>query len=311
MPQKFTDIYKKANVTVYKNPSMLLTILAKMNSAAKIKEDLAPNGATDGTTSKFTIQRRIRNLVKKVVNPNSGSTADGLALLDSFDKVKWESTDLTTGEIKSIGFKTTTNDKLDMMALEDKHADDMKANIEEIALDRDKTLRAAIEAKAKTHAATYDVTLPDNTTQTITVPSLPAHAKGDVVVWNAIAKANIDFGKINDKFKARSYPIVFGSPEIALELTEEMGTAFNQEAPIAKTGFISNNSVNGIPFIIDQEMSGREVLILDWESLVFKKSPTMEDVDQKLGTTRYVGKVFYDVLAVVDENRVWKLTPTA
>lgn len=308
MAKKFADIFKKANVTIYKNPSMLLTIIAKMNSAAKIKEDLAPNGATDGSTSKFTLQRRVRNQVKAVANPNSGTTTDALKLLDSFDKVQWESTDLITGAAKSIGFKTTIKDNLDMDALNPLHADDITAQVQEIALDRDKTLRAAITSKAKTKAATYDVTLPDGTTETITVPALAAHVADKTDVWNSIASANISFSRIADKFKAKSTPVVFGSQEVALELTQEMGQVFNQEAPIAKTGFTSGQSINGVPFVIDPELVGRKVYLIDEESLVFKKSPTMEDVDQKLGTTRYVGKVFYDVLGVVDENRVWELS---
>lgn len=311
MAKKFADIYKKVNVTIYKNPSRLLTILAKANSAAKIKEDLAPNGATDGSTSKFTLQRRVRNQVKTVANPNSGSTTDALALLDSFDKVQWESDILVTGAAKSIGFKITTKDTLDMDALNPLHADDIKSQVTEIALDRDKTLRAAIKAKAKSHAATYDVTLPGGTTQTITVPSLPVHTAGKVDVWKALAEANIAFSQINDKFKAEGNPIMFGSQEVALELTEEKGTVFTQEAEVFGTGFKSGQSINGIPFIIDPRMTGREVLIIDEEALVFKKSPTMEDVDQKLGTTRYVGKVFWDVLDVADANRVWLINPTA
>lgn len=307
MAKKFTDIYKKYKTTVLKNPQNVLLVLAKMNTAAKIKEDLAPNGATDGSTSKFTLQRRVRNQVKDVKDPNSGNTSDALALLDSFDKVKWESSDFATGAAKSIGFKTTINDKLDMNALEDKHAEDVRYQTAEIFLDRNKTIYAQIAANAKSKAATYDIEKADGTTETITVPAIPAYADGKVAVWKGLDEAVAQFNNIDDKFKSESSGILFVSKSVASDLTVEMGTVFNQEAPIAQTGFKTGYSINGTPVVVDPKLKGRVAYIIDEEALFFKKSPSMEDVDQKLGTTRYVGKVFYDVFAIADKNRAWKL----
>lgn len=307
MAKKFTDIYKRYVTTVLKDRQNALLVLARMNTAAKIKEDLAPNGKTDGTTTQFTLQRRVRNSVKTVANPNSGTTTDALALLDSFDKVNWESVGFSTGVAKSIGFKTTIKDKVDMNALSDLHAEDVKYSTAEIFLDRRDTIYSELNSKAKTKAATYDITKKDNSTETITVPAMPAYTANKTDVWKGINDAILSFSFIDDKFKAESTPIVFTSKTVASELTLEMGTVFNQEAPIAQTGFKTGYSINGTPVVIDSRLKGREVYIIDEESLFFKKSPTMEDINQKLGTTRYVGKVFYDVFNVSDENRVWKL----
>lgn len=307
MAKKFTDIYKKYKTTVLKNPQNVLLVLAKMNTAAKIKEDLAPNGATDGTTSQFTLQRRVRNLVKDVKDPNSGATSDALALLDSFDKVKWESASFATGSAKSIGFKTTINDKLDMNALEDKHAEDVRYQTAEMFLDRNKTIYSQIATDAKSKAATYDIEKADGTSETITVPALPAYAADKDNVWNGINEAVIQFNDIDDKFKSESSGIVFVSQLTASDLTREMGIVFKQEAPIAQTGFKTGYSINSTPVVVDPKLKGRVAYIIDEEALFFKKSPSMEDVDQKLGTTRYVGKVFYDVFATADKNRIWKL----
>lgn len=310
MAKKFADIYKKYNTTVYKDMNNLLVVLAKMNSAVNIKEDLAPNGAKDGSTSKFTLQRRVRNVVKTVANPNSGKTADALALLDSFEKANWESTELVTGVAKTIGWIKTIADKFDMDKLNSKDADNVGMQVAEIALDRNKTIWAAIDGKAKTNAAAYKVTLPDGTQSAdITVPSLPAYAKDEVKIWDAIANGAVAFSEINDKFKAKSRAVIIISQIVGIELTKEMGTAFNQEKAIAQTGFKTGYSINGNPVIIDQELTGRKVYFIDEEALVFKKSPSMADVDQNLGTNHYVGKVFYDVIDVADENRVWKLLP--
>lgn len=306
--KKFNEIIRKAKTTILKNPSQVLLVLAKLNTAVKIVEDLAPDGKVDGTTTKVVVQRILRNIVKNVQNPNSGATADALALLDSFDKVTWGSKEFATTKARSIGFKHTINDKLDMATMTMLHSEDLQRAITEIFLDRRNTIFGEIVSKAKTKAATYDITKADGTTETITVPALPAYVAGKSDVWQGIAKALLTFTSLDDEYKAESTPVVFMSQEVALELTQEMGQVFNQEAPIAQTGFKTGMSINGTPVVVDTKIKGRKVYFIDEEAVFFKKDGTTEDVDQKLGTTRYVGQVFYDILGVVDENRVWELS---
>lgn len=104
--------------------------------------------------------------------------------------------------------------------------------------------------------------------------------------------------------------VVVTTNAVALDLTKEMGTAFNQEAPIAQTGFTSGMSINGTPVIVDARLSGRECIVMHKEALGFKSEPAKKDVSVNLGLVEYTGEFFYDVMAVVDSARIAKFGTT-
>ncbi len=100
------------------------------------------------------------------------------------------------------------------------------------------------------------------------------------------------------------------SPTVARELSKEMGTTFNSEAPIAQTGFTSGMSINGTPVIVEPRFTGREVVILHKEALAFNSEPFKKDVAVDLGLTEFTGEFFYDVMSIVDAKRIIQIAAT-
>lgn len=87
MAKDFNVIYKESKAAVYSSPVNALFLLTRAVPGVEFSPVLAPNGGTTITaTSKYNIQRRMRPDVKAVANPNTGGTADALAVLDSFAK---------------------------------------------------------------------------------------------------------------------------------------------------------------------------------------------------------------------------------
>ena len=86
--------------------------------------------------------------------------------------------------------------------------------------------------------------------------------------------------------------------------------AFNQEAPIAQTGFTTGKSINGTPVIVDAALAGKVVYVFHKDVLAFKSAMIEKDVNVDLGLVEFTGKFFYDVQAVVDADRSVKMIET-
>lgn len=291
MAKTFNNIYTEAKTKVYGSPSNFLTIMALNNTAVEFTPVLAPNGGTDlSATTKYTVQRRKRPSVKAVANANAGTTAAALAVLDSFSKPEWDSLDIATGALKSVGFKKTFKDDYDFSS-NPLHAKDMQYQVGEIAVQRHKDILTLLQTATKTGA------------------DLPAFAKGDTAVWNAIAAEVDKLAKIEDEFadiSALDDFVIITTNEVARELTGEMGTVFNQEAPIAQTGFKSKMNVNGTPTIVDARLAGRECIIMHKNSIGFKSDAVKKDIKVDLGITEFTGVAFFDISAIVDKSRIAK-----
>lgn len=290
MAKTFNNIYKEAKQKVYTSPSTVLTLLAKQNSQVEFAPILAPNGGTDLTlTTKYTIQRRKRNTIKTVANANVGSTASALAVLDSFSKIDWDTEEIATGVLKSIGFKKTFNDDYDFSS-NPMHSRDLEYIMGEIESQRHKDLIALLKTDApKTGAA------------------LAAFTAGDTKVWDDLAGQVDTLSKVDDAFKdisALTDFVIITTNEVARELSKEMGTVFNQEAAIAQTGFKTGMQVNGTPVIIDARLTGRDAIVLHKEALAFRAAPIDKSINVDLGIAEFTGRVFYDVMASIDKSRM-------
>lgn len=293
MAKKFNDIFIEAKNEVYSNKVNALTLLAQNTPAVAFTPILAPNGKVDGSTSKYSVQRRKRPAVSTVANPNTGSTSDALAALDQFSKTDWDTLEVATGALRSVGFKETINDDFDY-SNSPKHIRDMKYMVGEVAAQRHKDILTLLKTATPTGSA------------------LPAYAAGKNDVWEAIAAEVDKLAKVDDDFldvQALSDFYIVGTNQVARELAKEMGTTFNQEAPIAQTGFTTGMQVNGTPFIVDSRLTGREVIIAHKEAVAMGKQP-IANVNVDLGITQYTGIAFYDISAIIDAARVKKFGTT-
>lgn len=287
MAKTFNDIIMEANQSVYSKKVNALILAAKGVPGVDFSPVLAPNGKTDGTTSKYTVQRRKRPAVNTVANANTGTTAAALAALDQFTESDWDSLPVATGALRSVGFKELINDDFDF-SNSPRHAKDIMYQVGEVATQRHKDILALLATATKTGAA------------------LPAYAAASTAVWDAISDEVIKLSKVDDEFMdvqhiSDFYIVV--SNTVAKELAKEMGQIFNQEAPIAQTGFKTNMSVNGTPVIVDTRLTAREVYIAHNEAIAFGKVP-VKNVSVDLGLTAYTGEFFYDIMVIVDAARV-------
>lgn len=314
MAKSFNQVIKRANAKMYSNTSMALVMLAKLNTKYNFQQILAPNGGTDLTkTASYMAQRELRPTgVQVVADATSGTTASALAVLDSFEKTEWESAPIATGVLKSLGFKGTFGDDFDMESLSSVHVNEVNKRVSEIAIDRKRTIFDKIYGAAHASKATYDITKQDRTTtETIQVPELAKYVDGKTAVWTSIASALLKFNRIDDKYATESDvedTLVMVSPEIALNLTKEMGTVFTQEAAIAQTGFNTGMSINGTPVIVDNRLKAGEALMINKLAVAFKKDKVSKTIDQSLAHVDYKGEVFYDIIEAIGTERMWKLT---
>lgn len=291
MAKKFNDIFIEAKEQVYSAPAQSLVVLASANSMVEFTPVLAPNGKADGTTSQYTIQRRKRPSVNTVANVNAGTTASALAALDQFTKTDWTSLGVATGALKSVGFKSTFNDDYDF-SLNPQHSRDMLYQVGEIAEQRKADLIALMETFTATGAA------------------LPAYAKGETHQWDAIADEVIKLARVADEYKAKQSKtdfVVVVSADVAKNLSKEMGTVFNQEAPIAQTGFKTGMSINGTPVIVDEALEDGKVYIFHKEALAFKAADVEKEVSIDLGLVEFTGRFFYEIMVVADTARAVKI----
>lgn len=315
MPKSFKTVVTQATKKMYSKRAMFNVIMAKMNTAARLVRIGSPNGTAGDITKsvQYNVQVMLRPTgVKVVQNPNSGSTSDALALLDSFEKSEWETINVVSGTLKSLGFKRTINDDFNMDDLKSIHIEETRRRVNEIAIDRKNTVYGLISANAKKTGTTYKITKQDRVTQVdVIVPDLKAYAEGKTEVWESLAAAINLFSKIDDKFQTVADPedtIVSVSSDVATHLALEMGKSFNSENPIAQTGFTTGMGVNGTPVVVDHDLPANTARLINKNALIFTKDKIDKQVNQQLGLTQYVGEAFYDVFAVADEARIWEIT---
>lgn len=291
MAKTFNDIIVEAKNEVYSKKVNALVIAAHNVPGVDFSPVLSPNGKTDGTTSQYTVQRRKRPAVNTVADVNTGTTASALAALDQFTISDWESLPVATGALRSVGFKELINDDFDF-SNSPRHARDIMYQTGEVAAQRHKDILTLLG------------------TATATGGALPAYADGSTAVWDSISDEVIKLSQVDDAFMDVQHISDFyivTSNTVAKELSKEMGTVFNQEAPIAQTGFKTGMSINGTPVIVDTRLTGREVYIAHNQAIAFGKMP-VKNVKVDLGLVAFTGEFFYDVMVIVDKARVKKIS---
>lgn len=293
MAKTFNDIIMEAKDSVYSKKVNALILAAKNVPGVDFSPVLAPNGKTDATTSKYTVQRRKRPTVNTVADVNKGTTASALAALDQFTISDWESLPVATGALRSVGFRELINDDFDY-SNSPRHAKDIMYQTGEVAAQRHKDILALLATASPSGSA------------------LPAYAAGSTAVWDAIADEVITLAQVDDDFmdvQDISDFYIVTSRKVAKELAKEMGQVFNQEAAIAQTGFKTNMSINGTPVIVDSRLTGREVYIAHNQAIAFGKQ-VVKDVSVDLGLVAFTGEFFYDIMVIVDAARVKKIATT-
>lgn len=113
--------------------------------------------------------------------------------------------------------------------------------------------------------------------------------------------------------------LIIMHPMVATMVAKEIGSVFNQEAPIYRTGLKSQFSINGIPVLIDPTLNTLDgatgdgtdrfgAIVMDIEALAFKADEFSKPVSIDLGLTKFSGQYFYSVEKLIDNSRVTVMT---
>lgn len=304
---KFNIVYKVAKETAYSNAASALVVAASLNSSVDFSPVVAPNGTVDmgAASAEYNIQRIKRIKGSDVANVNTGTTGAALAALDTFSKVEWETIGVATGALRSVGVKLGINEEFNIDSLGEGHR---KAVSDSMELERVERHEAIIEALSKEDGGL-----------TGKAASL-AFAAGKTDVFDALTDKADEIMLLSDDFKhmtSEQNMVIILHPSVAKMVSKEIGTVFNQEAPIYTTGFKSSKSINGIPVLVDANLNKYQgtdaaqrlgAIVMDIEALSFKAANESKPVQVDLGLTKFVGKYFYDITKVVDSSRVKTLT---
>lgn len=303
MAKKFNQVYKLAKETAYSSESTSLVLMASMNSVVDFTPVLAPNGKVDAgaTTAEYLIQRIKRIKAKDIANPNTGSTADALAALDTFSKVDWETIGTATGILRGVGVKTGINEQFDIDSLGEGHAKAVSDSVAVQAIERKEALLSEIITSASVKKDAL------------------AFSPSDTKIFDGINEEVNRIMLLSDEYKHmtdKQNIVVFMHPALADKVAKEVGVLFQSEAPVYKTGMTSKFSINGVPVIVEASLNkfagqgagtaGTAIgaVVMDAEAVAFKAANETVPVSVDLGLTKYNGTYFYNVQKVIDASRI-------
>lgn len=238
MAKSFNQIYLAAKTRAYAAAAMAMPLLASLNPAVNLEPIFKSNGAVDGSTAKYNVQRGKRIKTKTVSNANSTSTANNLAILDSFSNYDWETVGFATGIKKSIGLKKGVNEEFDMDSVGSIDAKSITDQVNAVAVDR-------AEALIELAIGSVPSTEIDNTVSGFNNTSLLDALEADI--------ENVQL--FSDEFKHMSDQVIIAMhPTIARIMLRIYGTSFNQPVEIAP-GVSAPNSILGHAVIVDPNLN--------------------------------------------------------
>lgn len=300
MAKKFNIVYKAAKETAYANKAAALVLAASMNSVVDFVPVSAPNGTVDmgATTAEYNIQRVKRVKGADVANANTGTTAAALTALDTFSQVDWETIGVATGALRSVGVKTSINEEFNADSMGEVHQKAIKDSMELQVIERHEALIQEAFTASGTSAGTL------------------AFTAGKADIFDKLSEVADEIMLLSDDFKHmtdENNMVIIMHPTIARQVAKEIGTVFNQEAPIYQTGFKANKSLNGIPVIVDANLNKFEgasvaercgAIVMDVEALAFKAANESKEVSVDLGLTKFTGRYFYNIQKAIDPTRI-------
>lgn len=300
MAKKFNLIYKVAKETAYARAASALVLAASLNSTVDYTPIAAPNGTVDaGAASvEYNIQRIKRIKGQDVANPNAGTTSAALAALDTFSTVDWETIGVATGTLRSVGVKVGLNEEFNIDSVGEAHAKAISDSMNVQVIERHEKLIQEAYTASGASAGTL------------------AFATGKTDVFDLLNETVNGITLLSDDFKHMtdlSNIVIIMHPSVANFVAKEIGTVFNQEAPIYTTGFSSKQSINGVPVLIDPNLNKFQgadasarlgAIVMDIEALSFKAADETKPVSVDLGLTKFVGRYFYNIIKAVDPSRI-------
>lgn len=310
MAKTLQTTFAIAKNTAYTNGNGIMVSHFAANTIMRITPLQKPNGAN---TNAYALQRLKRVKGQDVANPNANTTAANLAALDGFSTMDWDTVAIVTGNLKSIGLKVGINEVFDVNQIGDAQAQLIAGIIENQAVERAENIVAELRAGKGT------------TTNNIVVGSSDKISEKITEAFGAIEMFADDYKYMSNKV------VAFINPIFADKLAQEVGTTYSTTAPTlfgtgladtfsilgrsyAKTSVL--NSITGATATDGASANGKRLIaiVVDSEAVAMLTNEYKKGVDIDMGLTRFVGDFHYDVIKLVDTNRVkfiWGDAPSA
>lgn len=300
MAKKFNVVYTVAKQTTYADAAHSFVLAASLNSAVKFSPMLAPNGTVDSgaTTAEYNVHRIKRVKAKVVANANAATTKSALDALDGFSKIDWASSGIATGVLKSVGTRVGMNEKFDIDNLGEGHKRAIQDSTNIQAIERHEELIEEAYTASGASAGTL------------------AFTAGKTDVSDMINSVADEIMLLSDEFKhmtSQKNMVIILHPTVSQMVAKEIGTVYNSELPIYKTGFTSGMAINGIPVIVDPNLNKYQdadatkrlgAIVMDIESIAFKAENETKPKVVDLGISQFAGVFFYNITKAVDPARI-------
>lgn len=290
--KSYFTLFSASAETQYASGALPLMSLARQNVGVRFLTAPA-QGDTANTGNQVVVQRTKR--VKAVDAPAHTGKAgtDAIALLDTAQKIDWETIGTKTSIKRSLLIATLPNVEYDI--LEDASA--YEKPIAEMTTNR---LFEAEEKALKSVISSVTATDLDVTADAKTVEAIEAKVE--------------ELQLLVDDFKAYSYGIVvLVHPTIARKFAKIQGQSYYQGTNTFPEGFNNGFRYNGVDYFVNPLMNAVEVatgkvagaIVMDKEAYANQGVETgMSQINQVIGDTRFVGHTYRELDIVVDKARI-------
>lgn len=292
MAKSYFTLFSQSAETQYASGALPLMSLARQNQGVRFL--VAPaQGDTANTGNQVVVQRTKR--VKAVDAPAHTGKAgtDAIALLDTAQKIDWDTVGTKTSTKRSLLVATLPNVEYDI--LEDAEAYQKPIN--------EMTTNRLFEAEEKALKSVISSTTPvalDITTDAKTVEAIEAE----------VEKLQL----LVDEFKAYSYGIVvLVHPTIARKFAKIQGQSYYQGTNTFPEGFNNGFRYNGVDYFVNPLMNAIETtagkvagaIVMDKEAYANQGVENgITQINQVIGDTRFVGHTYRELDIVVDKARI-------
>lgn len=303
MAKEFNKIVEAIKETTYAQDTYALTVLASLNPVARFIPLAQAGGGNlgSGKAVEYWLQRQKR-IKSKAASTAAKAIDRVIANYGNASKLEWETIEAYTPLKRNIELNISKNEEFDI---------DNVGSAYEKAI-QDMWTATAVERKERLFEAVFF-----SKTKAQSADSADTGA----ALYDEIAGKVEDIKLLSDDYKhGTDNVIIVLHPTVARLIGKEKANWESQTpSDIFGTGLTTRFSINGTPVVVDSTLNKKFLpkdgtagtdekqfayLILDIESIAFKAEAEETPYDDTFQDERFVGKIFYDMQAVVDADRI-------
>ncbi len=297
MAKKYLNLFRDSAETAYATGQLPLMGLAALNKGVKFNA-VTPAAGDTSNTIQYVIQRMKRAKAGAAPAKTGKAATDAVALLDTAQKVDWESVNVMAGAKRSLVFNVSPFEEID--PLEDASA--FNSTISNMTENR--MFEAEELATAKVYGA-----------GTLSATKLVVDGTKDIEVVKALQDAVSNIELLVDDFKAYSQGVaVIVHPTVAKAFSRVQGQGYTTGTNTFPEGLGKGFRYDGIDYFVSpilNTIAGKAAtevagaIVMDMEAYANSGLETsVKEFDQELADERFVGHTYHELDAVIDAARI-------